>query len=189
MKFRKVAIWLMLLSLWGGSMIFANTASQKVRVIVNGAESDEGGVLIEGRSYLPLRQMAVTLGAMLDWDNSAKKAVLSKPNVHMFMYNGNSPFGMVDRGYQGKIKVFAQIDNVTTDISAVKITMTDPSGKERLIESKTIDKQSDNFWFVTQEFDYKFDATGKYTVKFHMKQSSTDEWFVVSEKLITSIPK
>jgi hypothetical protein len=68
----------------------------------------------------------------------------------------------------------------------VKITITDPSDKEKLIESKTIDKQADNFWFVTQEFDYKFDAVGKYTVKFHMKQSSTDEWFVVSEKLITS---
>lgn len=186
MKFRKVAIWLMLLSLWGGSMIFANTTSQKVRVIVNGSEVSEGGVLLEARTYLPLRQMAETLGAMLDWDNSAKKAIISKPNVHMFMYNGNSPFGAVDRGYQGKIKVFAQIDNVTTDISAVKITISDPSGKERLVESKTVDTSADNFWFITQEFDYKFDTTGKYTVKFHMKQSSTDEWFVVSEKLITS---
>ncbi|MDQ6420886.1 stalk domain-containing protein [Paenibacillus sp. LHD-117] len=186
MKFRKIAIMLLLLSLWGGSMIFADAASQKVRVMINGIEQDEGGVLLDGKTYLPLRQLAEAMGAVIRWDDNNKRAVIYKPNVHMFLYKGNTPFGVVDKGYQGKIKVFSQIDNLKTDISGVKVTISDPYGKERFIQSESVTNNSDTFWFVTDEFDYKFDASGKYTVRFYLRLAGSDEWVPVSEKLITS---
>ncbi len=186
MKFRKVAIWVLLLSLWGGTMIFANSAAQKVRVLVNSIEQEDGGLLIDGKTYLPLRQLATAMNAIVEWDASNLRATVHKPNVHMFTYQGNTPFGIVDKGFSGKIKVFAQIDNLKADISAVKVTITDPFNKEKLIQSQNVNSKSDNFWFVTEEVDYKFEATGKYAVRFYMKASSSDEWHVVSEKMITS---
>lgn len=177
---------LMLLSLWGGTMIFADAASQKVRVMINGSEQDEGGVLLDGKTYLPLRQIAEAVGAIVQWDDNNKRAIIYKPNVHMFTYKGNTPFGAVDKGFQGKIKVFAQIDNLKTEVSAVKVAIEDPYGKERSIQSKDVPKSSDTFWFVTEEFDYKFDSTGDYKVRFYMRLAGSDEWVAVSEKFITS---
>lgn len=181
---------LTLLSLWGGTMIFADAASQKVRVVINSIEQDDGGLLLEGKTYLPLRQVAETLGAIVRWDDSNKRAMIYKPNVHMFLYNEkNSTFGGVDRGYQGKIKVFSQIDNVKTELSAVKVTIEDPFGKERFIQSESIKKHNDSFWFVTEPFDYKFEAAGKYKVRFYVQLSGSDEWVAVSEKMVTSTAK
>lgn len=186
MNFKKVAIWLMLLSLCGGTIIFASTAAQKVRVMINGSELDTGGIIVDGATYLPLRQVAGSMQAIVDWDNSNKSATIYKPNVHMFMYQGNSPFGVVDKGFSGKIKVFSQIDNLQKDIKSVKVTIADPSGKEKLIQSENV-TSSNNFWFVTEEFDYKFDAVGTYTVRFYMKATDVDDWAVVAEKGIPSI--
>lgn len=186
MRFKKVMIWLMLLSLWGGSMIFANAATQKVRVVINGIDQDDGGIIHDGKTYLPLRQLANAMQAVLVWDNQNKRATIYKPNVHMFLYQGNSPFGMVDKGFQGKFKVFAQIDNLKTDIAAVKVSIFDPAGKEKVIQSEDANPKNDNFWFVTEEIDYKFESSGKYTVRFFMKITASDEWTAVSDKIITS---
>ena len=194
MKFRKVAVWLVLLSLCGGTIIFANDAAQKVRILVNGGELNDSGLMIDGKTYLPLREVANALNAIVKWDNANKRATVYKPNVHMFLYNkGNSPFGVVEKGFQGKIKVFSQIDNLQTDIAAVKFSIVDPYGKEKTIQSKDVAnemKDKDIFWFISEEFDYKFESTGIYTLRFYLKAESSEEWAVVSEKQIPSrVPK
>lgn len=190
MKFRKVAIWLLLLSVCGGTIIFANDAAQKVRVILNGSNLEESGIIIDGKTYLPLRELVSSMHAILDWDNANKRATIYKPNVHMFLYNkGNSPFGVVEKGFQGKIKVFSQIDNLQTKIDSVKISMVDPYGKEKTIQSKNVAsemKDKDIFWFVSDEFDYKFEYEGQYKLLFYLKMEDSDQWSVVSEKQIPS---
>ncbi|MBH5316822.1 copper amine oxidase [Paenibacillus sp. GSMTC-2017] len=189
MKFRKIAIGLLLLSLFSGSVVYASGTVQKVRLIINGIESDDGGVTIDGKTYLPLKQLASSMQAIIEWDNTNKRATVFKPNVHMFLYNGNTPFGIVDKGFQGKIQVFSQVDNLKKEISAVKVTITDPSGKEKLIETKTLkadEVKSNMFWFRTGEFDFKFDSVGQYTVRFSIKPAGSEEWSVVSEKIVTS---
>ncbi|WP_248565494.1 stalk domain-containing protein [Paenibacillus sp. L3-i20] len=186
MKFRKVAIGLLLLSLLGGTVVFANGTVQKVRLIINGIESEEGGVTVDGKTFLPLKQLANSLQAIIEWDNANKRATVYKPNVHMFLYKGNSPFGAVDKGFQGKISVFSQIDNLKKGVSSVKVTITDPSGKEKLIQTEEVNPKNDNFWFRTGEFEYKFDVAGEYIVRFSVKPAGVEEWFVVSEKLVTS---
>lgn len=191
MKFRKVAAWLLLLTLFGGTIAFANTAAQKVRVIINGIEQDDEGLMIDGKTYLPLRQIASSMQAIVNWDGANKRATVYKPNVHMFLYKGNSPFGVVDKGFYGKVKVFSQIDNLQTDIKSVKVTIIDPYGKEKQIQSENVASPiNDIFWFVTEEFEYRFDSVGSYTVRFYLKVSDSDAWTVVAEKKIPSrIPK
>lgn len=182
---KKVAVAVLLLSVWGGSMIFATSAANKVQVIFNGTELSEDGTLLEGKTYLPLRQLANAFSSLIEWDNNKKAAIIYKPNVHMFVYQGNKPFGVVDRGSY-KFNVFSQIDNLTTNIAGVKVSIFDPKGKERVIQTETVNQKKDNFWFRTEEIDYRFDMSGKYTIKFFMKISSNDDWSVVSEKVITS---
>lgn len=187
MKFRKVVILLLLLSLWGGTMLFADSLTQKVRVIINGIEQDEGGLVSDGRTYLPLRQLASSMQAIVEWDNQNKRATLYKPNVHMFLFRNNTVFGNVTKGFQGSFKVFAQIDNLKTDIVAVKVSIFDPSGKEKVIQTGNVSPANDNFWYATEDIEYKFESSGKYPIRFFIKTKATDDWTPVSEKIISSL--
>jgi hypothetical protein len=189
MRLRRVLIALMLLSVWGGSMIFADAAVQKVRVIVNGSELDDTGVLQDGKTYLPLRQIANTLQALITWDESAKKVTVYKPNVHMFLFKASDKevtFGNVDKNNRVSFMVFAQIDNLLTSVSAVKVSIFDPFGNEKIIQQQAVNITKDNFWFRTSDFKYFFDSAGKYSVRFYMKANDNDDWGQVSEKIITA---
>lgn len=187
MKFRKVVILLLLLSLWGGTMLFADSATQKVRVIINGIEQDDGGLVADGRTYLPLRELATSMQAIVEWDNQNKRATVYKPNVHMFLFRNNTVFGNVTKGYQGSFKVFAQIDNLKTDIVAVKVSIFDPGGKEKVIQTGNVNPTNDNFWYATEDIEYKFESSGKYPIRFFIKTTASDDWTPVSEKIISSL--
>ncbi|WP_308638998.1 stalk domain-containing protein [Paenibacillus silvisoli] len=186
MKFRKLFILTLVLSLWGGTMLFADSASQRVRVIVNGSELDDAGIFTDGKTYLSVRQVANTLQSIVIWDEASKKVTLYKPNVHMFLFQDSTIFGNVTKGNRISFKVFAQIDNLLTEISAVKATIEDPQGNETLIQSKNVTIDKDNFWYRTDDVTYTFDSAGKYTIKFYMKTAGSDDWKLVSEKTITA---
>lgn len=166
--------------------MFADAATQKVRVILNGSELDDGGIIVDGKTYLPLRQIASGLQAVVNWDNQSKKATLYKPNVHMILFQDKVVFGNVDKGNRYTFNVLSQIDNLTTNVSAVKVSITDPYGTEKVIQSQTVNITKDNFWYRTEDIKYNFEFAGKYAVRFYLKTSSSDDWTVVSEKLITS---
>ncbi len=181
---KKIVLAAILLCIWGGSMAFANTASNKVSVFFNAVEVKDDGILLDGKTFLPLRELANSFQALLVWDDRNKSAKLFKPNVHMFVYQGNTPFGMVKRGTY-KFNVFAQIDELKTDITAVKVSIIDPKNNEKVIQTKSVDRKTDNFWFVTEELDYRFTVSGKYIIRFYMR-TPDEEWTAVSDKVITS---
>ncbi|PZD93848.1 copper amine oxidase [Paenibacillus sambharensis] len=183
MKAKKLLVLVALLSIWGGTMIFADSASSKIKVIVNGSELDEAGVMTDGKTYLPLRQISNSLQALISWDEASKKVTINKPNVHMFLFQNNTVFGKVSKGSRYTFSVWAQVDSLRMNISALKVTIADPSGREELIQSQDVNAQKDNFWFRTKDIRYAFEAGGSYTVRFYMKPDG-DEWKVVSEKLI-----
>ena len=191
MKVRKIVILTVIMTLIFGTAAFANSIGQRVRVIVNKTELDDGGVLIDGKSYLPLRSLTDTLQALLIWDDSAKKASIFKPNVHMFTMQGNTPFGSVPKAGRYKFYVFSQIDNLKVDISAFKISITDPYGELTWIDSRVSgDKDfpesgKDNFWVRSKEISYEFKPAGKYTIRFWMKPAGEADLQIVSEKVIT----
>ncbi|MBW7473598.1 copper amine oxidase N-terminal domain-containing protein [Paenibacillus oenotherae] len=186
MKFRKLLILLLVMSLWGGTMLFADAAVQKIRVIVNGSELDDAGLFTDGKTYLSIRQIANTMQSIVSWDESSKKVTVYKPNVHMFLFQDNTIFGNVTKGNRISFKVFAQIDNLLTDISAVKVSIFDPDGKEELIQSEKVSNKNDNFWYRTDDINYTFSSSGKYTIRFYMKSNASDDWKLISEKTITA---
>jgi len=183
MKWRRVAILATIFSLMGGSLLFADSASQKVRLLMNGRELEDGSYIIDGKTYIPLRE----LPGLIQYDESTKTVYYYKPNVHisLFQSSDGTVFGDINKTGKLKFNVFSQIDNLKTDISAVRVSITSPDGNTTVIQTSDIPKdQKENFWFRTEDFTYDFKNAGKYKIGFFMKPSSGGDFTLVSEKSI-----
>ncbi|MBP1999301.1 hypothetical protein J2Z69_000320 [Paenibacillus shirakamiensis] len=181
MKWKKVAVLVLTFSLLGGTMMFADGAMQKVRLILNGKEVEDGGVMIDGKTYVPVRE----LNGLINYDDSSKKVTYNLPNVSMFLFKGDTPFGIVNTG-KLKFKVFCQIDSLKADISSVKVAIKAPDGSIKSIQSQDITNQKDNFWFITNDYTYEFKTSGKYSIGFYMKQGKNADYVLVSEKVVST---
>ncbi|MFC5703510.1 copper amine oxidase [Cohnella faecalis] len=191
MNVRKIALAVLVLTVIGGTAAFADNVSQKLRVIVNKQELVDGGVLVDGKAYLAVRALADSVQAILSWDDAEKKVVITKPNVHMFTMQDSTTFGSVSKG-RNKFNIFSQIDNLKVDITAFKVTITDPYDDTTWLDGRdTSDKDfpdsgKDNFWFKTKEVSYDFKYSGKYVIRFWMKPKGETAFQVVSEKIISA---
>jgi len=170
-------------SLLGGTLIYADAAMQKIRLIINGSDVADGGYMIDGKAYAPVRE----LNGIIDFDDATKRVNFTQPNVDLFVFKGDTPFGKVSVG-KLKFNVFCQVDSLKVDISSVKVSIVGPDGSEKAIQSQELGKdQKDNFWFRTNDYTYDFKSAGKYTIKFYMKQAKSKEYELVSEKVINAI--
>lgn len=190
MKIRKVILLTMVLTLVCGTAVFAETISNRLKVVIDKKNYDDAGILVDNNAYLGVRAFAKTMQAMLSWDSDEKKVTIYKPNVHMFTMKDNATFGEVNSG-RTKFFVFSQIDSLKADISAFKLTITDPYGEDTWIDGrdsgdKDFPRDKDNFWFKTREVSYDFNSKGQYVIRFWMKLSGQSEMQIVSEKSITS---
>ncbi|WP_338555740.1 stalk domain-containing protein [Paenibacillus sp. KS-LC4] len=186
MKFRKIAILLLALFLCSSTLMIASAASQTVKVLLNGSELEEGGIMVDGKTYLPIREIANSLQTIVTWDGQNKKATLTRPNVHIVLMQDSKLFGNVTKGNSYTFSVLSQVDNLKTDIAAVKVSIFDPYGSEKVIQTQTDTITKDNFWYRTEDLKYNFEYSGKYAVRFFLKTSASDDWTLVSEKLISS---
>ncbi|GGF87188.1 copper amine oxidase [Paenibacillus aceti] len=182
MKWRRVAVLVTIFSLMGGSLLFADSASQKVRLLMNGRELEDGSYIVDGKTYIPLRE----LQGLIHYDEATKTVYYYKPNVHMFLFqssDGNA-FGDINKTGKLKFNVFSQIDNLKTNISAVRVSITSPDGNSNVIQTSDIKEQKENFWFRTEDYTYDFKNSGKYKIGFYMKPADSKEFILVSEKII-----
>ncbi|MNN91707.1 hypothetical protein D3C81_2098550 [compost metagenome] len=76
------------------------------------------------------------------------------------------------------------MDNLKTEISDVKITITDPADKTETIDTEQIKNTEDHFWFKSAEYTYSFNTKGAYTVQVYFKDTDSKKWFPVSELAI-----
>jgi hypothetical protein len=183
MRWKKIIMSTLVLSLMGGSLMFADSVNEKVRFWVNGQEVQDGGYIIDGKTYVPIR----SFDGLVSWDSNNNQVKFLKPNVHIFLFKGDTVFGNVNKG-KLKFNVFSQVDNLTDDITSVKVAITDPSGNTKDIQSQDLDSnKKDNFWFRTDDFTYDFKTTGKYTIGFYIKYSKNSEYEMVSQKVITAL--
>lgn len=180
MKWRRVAIFVTIFSLMGGSLLFADS-SQKVRLLLNGTEVEDGGYVLDGKTYIQARD----LNGLIEYNDSTKTVTFNRPNVHMFLFADETVFGDIKKTGKLKFNVFSQIDNLNSDISAVRVSITAPDGSTKVIQTSDIKEQRDTFWFRTEDYTYDFKTEGKYTVGFYMKLSSGSDFSLVAEKGIT----
>jgi len=183
MRWKKIAVCVFAFSLMGSSLLFADSVTQKIRVWSNGKEMADGGYLIDGKTYIPAREA----GGVVSWDGSGKVTIL-KPNVHIFLFKGDTVFGNVNVG-KLKFKVFSQVDSLSDAIVSVKVAITDPSGNVKDIDSQNMEgSKKEDFWFPSSEVTYEFKETGKYRVGFYIKADKNSDYVLVSEKVITALP-
>ncbi|AOZ91575.1 copper amine oxidase [Paenibacillus crassostreae] len=183
MRWKKVVVSTLVLSLMGGSLLFADSVNNKVHFWVNGQEVQDGGYVIEGKTYVPLRAFE----GLVNWDSVSNQVKFIKPNVHIFLFKGDTIFGNVNKG-KLKFNVFSQVDNLSENIVSVKVAITDPAGTTKDIQSQDLDSdQKDNFWFRTDDFTYDFKTSGKYKIGFYIKYSENSDYELVSQKVITAL--
>ena len=205
MKVQRIFTWMLLFfvlstatvaasSLWGDYDGFS-----KVRLLVNNVEKsfsdgDVPGIIMNGKTLLPLRELADSMQALVLWDSSTKTVAIYKPNVHMFVvkdiakdYSMKSPFGVVKHGETVDFVVFAQVDNLQTGISSIRISIESPSGANVVTpHEKAMNGQKENFWYPIRFTNVAFDEYGKYKVKFAMRIDDSSDYTVLSEKEIIS---
>lgn len=87
-----------LLSVMVVSLLMATTAfaAGGVNVTVNGIPVDMEGVIVEGRTMVPVRGIFEQIGYTVDWDAETKTATLTKGSTTVEMTNGNTYFTLND---------------------------------------------------------------------------------------------
>lgn len=193
MKLRKIFISTLVIAMLGGTAVYAADAVVgKLRVWVNKKEVDDAGLLVDGKTYLSIKALNERLDGIFLWDDSAKRVNIYKPNVHMLTRKDGNIFSDVPKGAKVKFDVFSQIDSLKVDISAFKVTIDDPYGDSTWIDGRTSSDKDfpevgkENFYFLTDDFTYTFDSTGRYVIRFWMRPAGESGYQVVSEKVINS---
>lgn len=69
-------------------------ASGDVNVTVNSTPIDMKGIIVEGRTMVPVRGVFEQLGYEVSWDDATKTATLSKGTTKIEMTNGNDYFSV-----------------------------------------------------------------------------------------------
>ncbi|WP_172250019.1 copper amine oxidase [Saccharibacillus deserti] len=181
MRWKRIAVCALALSLLSGSTVFADSALQKIKVLINGNAVSTGGYLIDGTTYVPVREF----DGLAEYNENTKSVSFTKPNVDIFLFKGDTPFGNVSVG-KLKFYIFSQVDGLNTDIEAVKVVMRNPAGEAKDIQSQELSSRKDNFWFKTYDFTYDFSRAGKYYVEFYIKKSGSP-YSMVAQKTINAV--
>ncbi|GAB6990556.1 copper amine oxidase [Paenibacillus pini] len=182
MRLKKIMLCVCIFSLMGSSLLFADSVSQKIRVLINGEEVQDGGYVIDGKTYVPIREF----NGLVSWNGDTNKVQFLKPNVHIFLFKGGTVFGNVNKG-KLKFNIFCQVDSLEVPVAGVKVAITDPNGISKDIQSQDLSEDKDNFWFRTDDFTYDFKVKGKYKVGFYMKMTKNSDYALISEKVITAL--
>jgi hypothetical protein len=191
MKVRKIILLTLVFTLICGSVVYADTITQKLRVWVNKKDYDSASVIVDNKSYISSKIVTDKLQAILLWDEDNKKVTIFKPNVHMLTSSDNNIFGVVKQKEKIKFNTFVQVDTLKVEISSLKLTILDPYGDEKLLEVRNAGDSDfpdgkDNFWITIKDISYNFDSSGIYTLRFWVKPAGETSFQVISEKVINS---
>ncbi|WP_028595778.1 stalk domain-containing protein [Paenibacillus assamensis] len=175
MKCRRIAALVLAGMMFGGTLLSAVPAhaeADNMRVTLNGEALADGGYIIDGKTYVSVRQLQDALQAFVHFDEKTKKLYVEKPNVHMLLFQGKNPFGKVETG-RTSFSALVQVDSLKTEVDAIRLTITDPKGNTSTIQEKDL-KGKDNFWFRSEEYKYDFKSKGVYTINCYMRKKNED---------------
>jgi hypothetical protein len=197
MKFKRILLLILVFIIFGAATAFANDSfewykGKSVKVVVNGKELSSPGLLIDGKTMLPLREIANTLQAIVNWNDNTQTVKIHKPNVHLSLVqmgrnNSFTPFGQVIHKTKYDFHIFTQVDSITTKVHSFKITIVDPKGETLYTYEDVLKEQKENIWIGTDKINLEFKELGKYTVKVFMKVDQAEDYSLVSEKTFPSI--
>lgn len=188
----------------GSATVFASDTyswyrAKTVKVVVNDQALESPGLLISGKNtrlenttVLPVRELAGTLQALVNWDDKTQTVTIHKPNVHITLLEQKDGaltfFGQVTHKLKPKFHIFTQFDNITTNIHSFQVKIVDPNDRVVHEFEETLKEQRDSIWHGSELIELEFKHLGAYTVQVFMKAAEKDDFALVSEKVIQSIP-
>ncbi|WP_151735897.1 hypothetical protein [Paenibacillus tengchongensis] len=178
---RRAVLLLSLLSLTGGTALYAAAGDSEMAVYLNNRLLKLTGIQSGGKMYIPLEQLTDNLHVMQDAGSSNKAIRIYKPNVNLALIDGKGGiFGKVRSGASNTFSVLVQADSLETEITELKITLTDPAGKTSMIDSRKI-SENDSFWFKSAEYTGSFEVKGSYSIQVFFRPGAENNWAAVAE--------
>ncbi|WP_152679817.1 hypothetical protein [Paenibacillus sp. IHB B 3415] len=187
-KMRKLAVsTLGLMIISGGTLLYAAAGKTDLSVYINNVLQKQPGISSEGQTYVPLDQLPDNMHAILSLDESAGTVRIYKPNVNTVLLDEKGTiFGKVRTASSSTFYTLVQVDQLRTDVSDLKITITDPAGKTDTVDNQQITEKKESFWFKSAAYNYTFTEKGSYTIQVYLKDTASKKWFIVSELQIST---
>jgi len=200
MKGKRLLITALALAIFGSTAAYANDVAEyvkarAVKVKVNGSTLKSDGLLVtvgnETKTYLPLRDIADTLQAVVIWEDG-KPVEIYKPNVHIsFMQprkdGSYALFGIVHPNEKYTFLTQIQIDSLMTNLYGWKVEIVDPQGNVVAREEKKLTAASTSGVVWDQiPVTLQVNHAGLYMVKVFMKTEEKGDYSFVSEKALLS---
>jgi hypothetical protein len=206
MKKRIVAVTLSVLLLfstivWAAGVNGDYKGFPIVNVKINGetVTSDVPAVKFFGRTVLPVRAIAESLGAIVKWDEETATANLFKPNISMLIaenaefssdkeLNVQNIYGLL--GYSSEARyiefdLYVESDPLPAGSYEYRTIVLDPSGNmvyTTPIEFYTAEEEDYGLVSIISCTDFACAAEGDYTFEFQMKQDG--QFCTVYTKLV-----
>jgi|GEM_PF-5176522 len=169
----------------------------KTKVELNGIlvkDDDVPPFIVNGRTVLPISQVADLLSAIVSWDEPRKVVTITKPIVNMAIVNRNKNEIEVNPSFKTGIHSF----QVATQVSKVpisknlkmKFSVADSSNRT-IHEGKTFtidtDRMNGSFQGSLEVAGLRFNSAGEYILKLEMEDPNQDKKFItVGEFLMTA---
>ncbi|KTD86766.1 hypothetical protein [Paenibacillus etheri] len=181
-KLIRLTLLVLCIMILPGTMIYAASNPSEVSLYFNNVVQKQAAILSGGDILLPAEQLSKSLFALISLDETSKTVRIYKPNVNMVLLDNNGEiFGKVKSPARFAFSTLLQVDHLKTEISDIKLTITDPADKTETIDNQQIKKSEENFWFKTNEFTYSFNTKGTYTIQVYFKDVDSKTWYPVSE--------
>jgi hypothetical protein len=186
--------------LFGSALAYADSQGlfkgfPKVKVLINSKELTNAsvpGFVVDGKTVLPLRDVADATGAAVLWDPNTQTVNLVRPNAHLLIadsvtkdYSVKRVFGKIAKGKKEDFVVFAQVDSLSEPAGKVKITIQDPANNVVDSYEQKLTGEKEDFWLV-RPFDVRFIQSGDYKVNLYLYMNATEEYALVASKTIKS---
>lgn len=201
MKWKGIVISCAILILVGTATVVADQAyewlkGKQMSVSLNNEVLSNDGWLLysnkQSKAYLPLRDIAESMQAIIQWDPESNTARLYKPNVHMaFNFNRKDgslgTFGKVTHNREFNFFIFTQIDHLEVDVHSLKYEIEAPNGEVVYSYEEPLENQNDLLiWNYSPDIQLKFSQKGEYQAKIYMNLESDGDYFLVSQKALYS---
>lgn len=169
-----------------------------VNVKVNGetVKSDVPGVVLQGKTLLPVRAVVESLNAAVSWDQTTMTASIVKPEINMvfvedIIQESDGTMTLKNPGLNfdtvGKDKwedIYFEIGPMDKQLYSYRIILLDPEGKE-VSASETIENVVDDQGLMGEIYmdNLTFEKVGAYTFSFQI--SINDEFVTVEKATVT----
>lgn len=161
---------------------FAGLPIAKVKINGETLSSDVPGVVLQGRTVLPARAIAESLGAVVSWDAATMTASIIKPSVHMVFVEDiieendgswtlkNAGLSIYNLGKDQDALIYYNIGPMEKELYSLRILMKDPSGAVlKTSDVEEIVVEGNGLMGYIYMDGLTFAKTGKYPFEFQIK--------------------